>query len=124
MKETNRIRTYSLREEAKKSEDKEAFKVLAKTQSCRVGVGARFESGKNPSYFVEVLVSLCTSDRSVNLDLMEKNLLLLKQLEKRGYVLNCEEDGSISCELTVHSKNLTAECEATSLIIRNVQNEG
>ncbi|MFX0201473.1 MAG: hypothetical protein ACFFCW_35600 [Candidatus Hodarchaeota archaeon] len=111
MGETNRININSLKKEAK-SKHNEAFQVLARMQNCRVGVGARLESAETPSFFVEVLVNLCTSDRSVNLELVEMNLLLLKQLEKRGYVLNCEEDGSISCELTVSSKNLIAECTA------------
>jgi len=117
MKETNRINIDSLQKEAK-SKHNEAFKVLARMQNCRVGVGARFELAENPSFFVEVLVILCTIDRSVNLELVEKNLFLLKQLEKRGYVLNCEEDGSISCELTVSSKNLIAECEAILDVVR------
>ena len=112
MKKINRITINSLQQEAKMSEHNEAFQVLTRMQNCRVGVGARLESVENPSFFVEVLVSLCTSDHTVNLDLVEKNLHLLKQLEKRGYALNCEDDGSISCELTVSSNNLAAECEA------------
>ena len=117
MKETNGINIDSLLKEAK-SEHNEAFQVLARMQNCRVGVGARLESGEYPSFFIEVLVRLCTSDRSVNLELVETNLRLLKQLEKRGYVLNCEEDGSISCELPVSLKNLIAECEAILDVVR------
>ena len=111
MNEINRINIDALQKKAK-SEHNEAFQVLTRMQNCRVGVGARPESAENPSFFVEILVTLCTSEHSVNLELVEKALLLLKQLEKRGYVLNCEEDGSISCELTVSLKNLKAECEA------------
>ncbi len=118
MKEANEINIYSLQEEAKKSEDNEAFTVVSRTQNCRIGVGARLESPENPVFFVEVLVSLCGSHHPVNLDFLERKLLLLRQLEERRYVLNCEEDGCISCELTVPSKNLIAECEVTSLIIK------
>jgi hypothetical protein len=117
MKAINGINIDSLLIEAK-SEHDEAFQVLARMQNCWVGVGARLESAEYPSFFIEVLISLCTSDRSVNLELVETNLILLKQLEKRGYVLNCEEDGSISCELTISSKNLIAECEAILDLVR------
>ena len=112
MKKINRITINSLQKEAKTSEHNDAFQVLARMQNCRVGVGARLETAENPYFFVEVLVSLCTSDHTVNLDLVEKSLHLLKQLERWGYALNCEDDGSISCELTVSSKNLAAEYEA------------
>jgi hypothetical protein len=44
MREANVINIRCLQEEAKKSEDKEAFTVLARMPNCRVGVGARMES--------------------------------------------------------------------------------
>jgi hypothetical protein len=118
MKEAGKNVIHSLQEEAKKSEDDEAFTVVTKIKNCRIGVGARLESPENIVFFVEVLVNLCTSHHPVNLDFVEKRLLLLRQLEERGYVLNCEEDGCISCELTIPSKNLIAECEVTSSIIK------
>jgi hypothetical protein len=119
MKKTSKIDIQSLQEEAKKSEVNEAFTIVTKMQNCRIGVGARLESPETSAYFVEVLISLCTSHHPVNLDLAEKNLFLLRQLDKRGYMLNCEEDGCISCELIVSSEKLIAECEAATLIIEN-----
>ena len=121
MKKVSKINIQSLQEEAKKSEVKEAFTVVAKMQNCRIGVGARLESPETSAFFVEVLVSLFTSHHPLNLDLVEKNLFLLRQLDERGYVLNCEEDGCISCELIVPSEKLITECEATTLIIENTQ---
>ncbi len=94
------------------SEHNEAFQVLTRRQNCRVGVGARLESADAPSFFVEVLVRLCTSDHPVHLDHVEKMVRLLQQLQKRGYMLTGEDDGSISCELTVSSKDLPTEYEA------------
>lgn len=102
MKKENKININSLQEKAKKSEDNEAFQVLEKMQNCRIGVGARLESPENPTFFIEVIVPLCATHRAVDLDLVEKTLLLLRRLDNRGYVLNYE-DGSISCELTVQS---------------------
>ena len=117
MKESTRIHIDALEGEAKKSEEKEAFKVLVKMQNCRVGAGARYDSADNLSFFVEVIVSLCASNSPVNLDLVEKNLVLLRRIEEGGYVLYCEEDGSILRELTVPSKNLISECEVMNSIV-------
>jgi hypothetical protein len=118
MKETNKIDTNSLQEEAKKSEDREAFTVLARTQGYRVGVGARLNAPANPIFFVEVIASLCPRPRVVDLNSLEKNLHVLKQLTERGYMLTCDEDGTVSCELAVPSKNLGTEYEAANSIIK------
>jgi len=108
---------HTLREEAEKSGDNEAFTVLAKIGDCRIGMGARLESSGEPTFFIEVLVSLCTGNDHVNLNIMERKLSLLKRLHQEGYVLDCEEDGCVSCELTVQSKSLTAECMSASSIL-------
>jgi hypothetical protein len=117
MKEADKISITSLQEEAKKSEEKEAFAVLTRTHNYRVGVGARLKTSANPIFFVEIITSLCPRHHAVNLHSLEKNLLILKQLKERGYLLTCDEDGTVSCELAVPSKNLTAECKAANSII-------
>lgn len=117
MREANKINTQSLQEEAKKSKDKEAFTVLARMRNCRFGVGARLESSAKPIFFIEIIASLCANHHVVNLNFLEKNLLILKQLKERGYVLTCEEDGTVSCELIVPPENLTLEYEAAISII-------
>jgi hypothetical protein len=53
----------------------------------------------------------------VDLDFLEMNLAVLRQLKERGYALAWEEDGTVSCELAVPSENLTVEYEATTAII-------
>lgn len=117
------IRIQSLREQAKKSEDGEAFTVLTRIYNCRIGVGARAEPTEEPTLFIEVLVSICRGRDPVDLDHVEKSLFLLRQLEKRGYVLNCEEDGCISCELAVSPRNLIAESETTSSMMSSLGQE-
>ena len=111
----NSIRT--LQEEAERSEDNEAFMAFAKMGNCRIGMGARLESPKEPTFFVEVLISLCTGHDPVDLDIMERKLFLLRRLKQRGYVFSCEEDGWVSCELTIQSKSLIAECKTTSSMV-------
>jgi hypothetical protein len=117
MKKANKIDINSLQEEAKKSEEKEAFTVLARTHSYRVGVGARLKPPANPIFFVEIIASLCPSNHALNLHSLEKNLHILKQLKERGYMLTCDEDGTISCELAVPSENLAVEYKAANSII-------
>lgn len=123
MKQTEAIDVRTMREKAKKSEDHEAFKVLAKTRNCRIGIGARLESAGEPVFFIEVLVSLCAGHGPVELSVMERKLSLLRRLEERRYSLNCEEDGCVSCELAVPSKNLSAECEAANSIMKECLDE-
>jgi hypothetical protein len=54
----------------------------------------------------------------VNLNSLENKLLIMRKLKERRYVLTCEEDGAVSCELAVPSENLTLEYEAAILIIK------
>ena len=119
----NHIDITSLRKEAEKSEHKEAFRIIKRTQRYRVGVGTRLESEESsPKFFIEVLVHLCSSNSPVELELVERNLVLLKRLAKRGYFLTCEEGSSVSCELTVSSARLAEECEATNAAIISLLN--
>ena len=113
----SKVDVNSLQEEAKKSEDKEAFTVLLRTRAYRVGIGARLKTSADPIFFVEIIARLCPRDHPVNLSSLEKNLNILKQLKERGYHLTCDEDGTISCELVVRSENLVAECKTASSIV-------
>jgi pyruvate formate-lyase activating enzyme-like uncharacterized protein len=122
MRKTNRIDTHSLREEAENSEDKEAFKVLARMRNCRVGVGARMESPAKPIFFIEIIAILCADHHTLNLNSLENNMLILKKLKKRGYTFSWEEDGAVSCELEVPAENLTLEyLTAISIIKKHVE---
>jgi hypothetical protein len=113
----SKVDVNSLQEEAKKSEDKEAFTVLLRTRAYRVGIGARLKTSADPIFFVEIIAKLCPRDHPVNLTSLEKNLNILKQLKEKGYHLTCDEDGTISCELAVRSENLVAEYKTASSIV-------
>ena len=118
MRRAKKIDAHSLQEEANRSEDKEAFAVLTRIRDFRVGVGARLESPAKPIFFIEIIASLCADRSVVNLNSLENKLLILRKLKERGYVLTCEEDEVISCELVVPSENLTLEYDAAILIIK------
>ena len=117
MKEINKINVNSLQEEAEKSEDKEAFTVLARLPGYRVGAGARLESSANPAFFIEIIVSVCAGHHAVNLNSLKKNLSVLSRLQERGYLLTCEGDGTVSCEVAVPSEKVTAEYETAISIV-------
>lgn len=117
MKGTKLIDVQALLEDAKSSEHKESFRVLERSRDHRIGVGARLTSSNLPSYFLEVLIYLCPSSSSVNLLSLEKKLILLKELQARGYSLNCQ-DNCISCEANVPSKNLVPEHETIKSIMK------
>ena len=91
------------------SQDGESFKVLRKSQNYRIGVGVRRESANRLLFFLEVLVSMCVVGCTVDLERMERNLLLLKQLKNVGCSLTCEENSCISCEIAVASQDLAKE---------------
>ncbi len=110
---------HALRNDAEASEHGEAYRVLDRSNNYRIGVGARLTSGQ-PSFFLEVVVRSCLESSDVDLQLLEKNLVLLKRLQTREYLLNCEDDGCISCEITVSPQNITSEYETIQLIIKSI----
>ncbi len=118
MKENAKIQIdlWSLQAEAERSDGHEAFKPLSGAPNCRVGVGSRLTTAKKPTFFVEVLVNLCREHQPLDLRSVENHVILLKQLRIRGYTLNCEEDGCISCELVVRPDKVFEECRAVTLL--------
>jgi hypothetical protein len=103
---------------ARKSQDKESFQVLAKMRNYRIGVGARLDSSGETCFFLEVLVDPCGNRSSLDLDLMEKSLMVLRELSERGYTLTCEEDGSVSCEKSTAPEKVDFEKQAVDAVVK------
>jgi len=112
----------ALEEDAKQSKCGEFYRTLMKRDSCRVGVGARQDTQGKLSFFLEVLISLCSDSPRVDLHRLEKMLPFLKELEARGYTLNCEDDGCLSCEATVARKDMTNEYSAVLSAMEKICN--
>jgi hypothetical protein len=87
----------ALRKEAQSSPRGESYALLESKENKRIGVGARIKQG-TALYFVEVVITLCRGEKA-NLLELENKIALFKTLEKRGYTLTCEDDGSILCEI-------------------------
>jgi len=111
MKKLRATDIQTLAKEAKNSEHKEAYKVLSKDGNCRIGIGARLAPSGQLSFFIEVLVYLFTEPSEIDLPLLETKLEFLRELEKRGYSLACQDESCISCEITIAPRNLASEYE-------------
>lgn len=116
MNATKRINVQALQEAAKNSEHKESYLVLEKNRNYRLGVGVRLPSPNHPSFFLEVLVYLCSDDSQVDLLLLERKLSFLRELQEREYVLSCQNDSSIFGEITIPAENLETEYETIESI--------
>jgi hypothetical protein len=117
MKEIELLPTKTLLEEAKASGHGEAYRTLDKNQSFRIGVGVRLNPPKAPSFFVEILIRLCPSSSTMDLEALEKGLTSLKALQARNYLLICQGDNCITCETTTPPQNQAEEyAEVKSLI--------
>ena len=99
----------ALKQEALSSPQGEFYTPLQSMGDHRVGVGVRINQ-KNAQYFVEVIVTLCRGEKP-SLSEMDEKLILLRGLETRGYTLNCEDDGSVSCEIHLPVSTIKTELE-------------
>jgi hypothetical protein len=120
LKRNKTIDPTNLLEEARKSEHRESYMLLAKNKNYRVGVGAEIAASNQPSFFFEILVYLCSGTMKVDLPLLEKALILLKKLQAKGFSLSCQDSNCISCQRTVMAERLVAEYEDIESIMRRV----
>lgn len=108
-KESETIDVEALEEDARSSEYRESYRVLERFGSYRIGVGARLSSSGQATFFVEVVVSFCHDSTGIDLMLLEKNLMFLKELQALGYSLSCQEDNNVSCEMVASSNSLASD---------------
>jgi predicted Zn-ribbon and HTH transcriptional regulator len=110
----------ALAKQAQVSEEKEAYIQLDKTQSYRIGMGARANPPAMPSFFVEVILNLSTKNRNVDLQRLENILACLKTLKARGYTLICEDSNCISCETAFDIQNSNREYQAIKAVMQTI----
>ena len=108
MAQKKHINVDELLEIAKKSSDKESYRVMNKTQLYRIGVGARVTSPE-ATFFIEVIVNLSDETKKVDLTKLENTTRLLRILQTRKYALNYEDDNCIQCETTKSDQDLDEE---------------
>ena len=99
------IDVQSLLEEARISEYNESYRTLEKNEDIRIGVGARTTPTETPTLFLEVAISLNPGE-SVNLDSLDQKISLLKDLKARDYVLSCQDESIICCEIPTTERSI------------------
>jgi hypothetical protein len=114
------IDTASIGKHAQVSDEKEAYVQLEKTQTYRIGVGARAHSPNISSFFIEVIIKLSSEIGKVDLRRLEKALMCLKALKARGYTLAYEDDDCISCELVTEARNPDKEYQAIKVLMQEI----
>lgn len=118
MTQPKSIDVKSLIEEAKASRDKEAFKLLEKTNYYRIGIGARINAPASAYFFIEVIIALSPGNDEVRLSYLEKSLSSLKTLQEEGYRLTFQDD-KISCEKIISPLKMFKEYTRAKSITRS-----
>ncbi|MCJ7560283.1 hypothetical protein MUO79_06655 [Candidatus Bathyarchaeota archaeon] len=106
--------------EASSSEHKESYQTLDRDANFRIGVGARTVPQNNPSFFVEILIRLSSDSSELDLDVLEKCLVVLKAFRARGFKEVFQDDNCVSCEAQVSSADLLKEYEMAKTVVRSV----
>jgi hypothetical protein len=117
LRKSKPIDADALIKEARTSEHKEAYKLLERNHTFRIGVGARVDLSDAPSFFIEIIISLCSNSSEVDLQNLEKILLCLRALQAREYSMVYQDGNCISCERSLSAQSLPAEYEAIKSLV-------
>ncbi len=106
-----RIDFRALRERAREGEGGEAFEVLARGSSGRVGVGIRLDGARAARYFVEVVLNPSPDRPCTGPGQLGRIALLAERLKDRGYDLRVEEDGCVTGEVGLGARRIVHEVD-------------
>jgi hypothetical protein len=112
----NPIDVKDLLKEAEKSEYNEFYKLVERNENYRIGVGIELAPSGQPLFFIETVVRLCADIPKLDLNFLERTLLFLKELNKRGYSVFCEDDSSVTCQKLIGRDDVNTECLAVKSI--------
>lgn len=119
MRSAAEIDVEGLAREAKSSEYNEAYQKMWEQDRIRIGAGARFTTQDGTAFFIEVVVPIYSSPQ-VDLEAVERKLEILRRLEEEGFLLDCQDDMSFSCELLTRKDDVENEyARAVSLVERS-----
>lgn len=99
----------TLRNRASRSDNREAYEVVERTASGRIGVGVRLGGSRPPRYFVEIVLDPSPNRPRVTPGLLKRAGSLAGRLLERGYALRAEDDGCLTCEKAVDARGIPRE---------------
>lgn len=91
---------------ARSSPGGEVYALAAKRDGFRVGACASVSPSGTVGFAVEVLVQLCPSTGLVDLEVIERRLRTVKELEDEGFELRYEGDWCVSCQMWLKKHEL------------------
>ena len=100
------VDAVSLVRSARTSKGGEAFHVVVRRRSYKVGIGARSMHAGGVSHFIEVFLNTPHHGEGIDISSMADDLEFLKTLSAMGFDCSHEEDGSVTCELVVAPEKL------------------
>lgn len=105
----------ALAEEAKESGNGESYRILERTPVYRIAAGARGRS--RLAFFVEVILDPFPHRPRVESSDLEEAAARARSLAARGYALTYQDDGSVSCEKSVESRELSREIVSVRALV-------
>ena len=102
---------------AEKSEHGEAYQVIKTGDSHRLGVGVTVEQIPN-NFFIELLLTYCNNG-TPNLTSLQVLLDKLRELEKQGYEIHCEDNHSFNCTKKIKKSNIQQEYEKVATVLNS-----
>ena len=110
-----------LAEEARSSDDREGYTVVARGDRFKIGLVARIEESDRINYSLELLVRMMEDNCEVDPSRIKHVMGIADRLTKRGYCLTSEEGGWIFAECSVTSVMIEDESEyLISLLEENI----
>ncbi len=114
----------SLARRAKASEDGEAYASVEKGPAYRLGIGARASRGREPVFFVEVVLDPFPNRPRMEPGRLRDHAMIGERLRTRGYDLSCDDAGVITCERALDGTDPDEELrEVAGLLTEDARRE-
>ena len=98
-----------LKKTAKTTEAGEAYIIFEKYPDIEIRTGIKVSEIKQLSFLIEIIISLCNNHQLIDISIIERQLQLVKIIQKQGYKISCEDNCIIVCEKTVEESDVTKE---------------
>lgn len=108
-----------LERKARESEERESFEVIDQTGFVRISGGARIAESGEPVYFIEITVYPCPPGTRIDVSLLDRKSGLMKDIERMGYNVLCQEGGFMVGERRLDPKDFGPGLKALRQAVTN-----